>query len=472
MVSLIRVVLVLLFVPALLASSQSCGVTVSQTRTASGQYNTYSATALNPGSSAVSNVQLAANHNLHTFTGVTGQSGNYVIPGVIAAGGSFQFTYTVSNSHTVTWITSCSTASSSTGSSSHTSAPTTKPTAAPTTKPTTAPTTKPSTAPTTKPTTAPTTKPAATTVPPSSAAGGRICPTGSWWAPAPLTTWQWQLTGTIDTTKNVQMYDIDMFDAPQSVIDTLHSQGKAVICYFSTQYEDWRPDAASFTSAVMGNGLDGWAGENYVDIRSPVVRAIMTSRMAIAVSKKCDGIEPDNVDGYSASTGFPLTAADQINFNTFIATQAHAVGLSVGLKNDVDQAKTLQPNFDWALDEQCYEYSECDTLSSFVTAGKAVFNCEYSGKAATVCPYMNNIKYSSLIKTLDLTAAITAQCCTYGSCAAAPHQCITSMSSRSTRNVDETITPEFTTEEIPTASAPALYASFAVAFFALVAIIL
>jgi len=254
---------------------------------------------------------------------------------------------------------------------------------------------------------------------------GRVCSSGSWWAPAPQTTYQWQLTGTIDTSLNVSMYDIDLFDNTDATIQTLHNKGRAVICYFSTQYESWRPDAGDFTKAVLGKNLDDWAGEKYVDIRSPVVRKIMTSRMDLAVSKGCDGIEPDNVDGYQANTGFPLTAADQINFNTFLATEAHSRGLSVGLKNDGDQAKQLQPSFDWALNEQCYEFKECDLLNPFITAGKAVFNTEYSGTAAKVCPYMVGLKFSSLLKNLDLDASIKAQCCTYqsGGCTAVAWKC-------------------------------------------------
>jgi len=225
-----------------------------------------------------------------------------------------------------------------------------------------------------------------------------------------------------------------------------------VICYFSTQYENWRPDASSFTSAVIGNAISGWTGENYVDIRSTVVRNIMTARMDLAVTKGCDGLEPDNVDGYESSTGFPLTAADQLNFNEFIATEGHSRGLSVGLKNDVDQSKSLEPYFDWALDEQCYEYSECDTLTNFVSAGKAVFNCEYSGSAGTICPYMVNLKFSSLIKGLDLTAAIKTQCCTYESnaCAAVAHQCVSSVISKRSLPAEENQNVEVVTEAFTT----------------------
>jgi len=266
----------------------------------------------------------------------------------------------------------------------------------------------------------------------------------------------------------VQMYDIDLFDNTAATFAELHSQGRVVICYFSTQYENWRPDASEFTAAVLGNDLGDWAGEKYVDIRSTVVRNIMTARLALAASKGCDGVEPDNVDGYTADTGFPITAADQLNFNEFIANGAHAVGLSVGLKNDVDQANTLQPYFDWALDEQCKQYDECDTLNTFIENGKAVFNCEYVGTAAAVCPYMVGLQFSSLIKTEALTASIIAQCCVDqpGGCTAiAAHTCVSAPLARNveeTDNAETVATNEITTQEQhPVNSATTSYVSIA-----------
>ena len=110
------------------------------------------------------------------------------------------------------------------------------------------------------------------------------------------------------------------------------------------------------------------------------------------------------MDGYTNSTGFLLTADDQLVFNRFLATAAHARGLSVGLKNDLDQVPQLVGDFDWALDEQCYEYDECDALLPFVAAGKAVFGVEYIGDPAVFCPVLNGLGYSWLKKNLDLDA--------------------------------------------------------------------
>jgi hypothetical protein len=229
------------------------------------------------------------------------------------------------------------------------------------------------------------------------------------------------------------MYDIDLFDNTAATISSLHSKGRAVVCYFSTQYEDWRPDAAQFVSSVLGNNLDDWPGERYVDIRSDIVRQIMAARLDLAVSKGCDGVEPDNVDSYSNSNGLGLKAADQLDFNRFIANAAHARGLSVGLKNDLDQVSALVSSFDWALNEQCNEFDECDFLTPFVSAGKAVFGTEYTGSTSRFCPAMVSDKFSWLLKDLDLDPGVT-QCCTFapGGCAAkAPFTCVSYATSRS-----------------------------------------
>jgi hypothetical protein len=229
---------------------------------------------------------------------------------------------------------------------------------------------------------------------------------GPVWRPAPGTSWQWQLTKAVDLSVDVRMYDIDLFDASQATIDALHAKGRTVICYFSAgSHEDWRPDASLFPAAAIGAPLDGWPGEHWLDTRSEAVRGVMKQRLDAAAAKKCDGVEPDNVDGYGNGPGFPLTAATQLDYNRFLAGEAHARALSVGLKNDVEQVNQLQPEFDWALNESCLQYDECDTLAPFIRAGKAVFHVEYGDAALadTVCP-RNPPGFSTLIKKMDLDA--------------------------------------------------------------------
>ena len=247
--------------------------------------------------------------------------------------------------------------------------------------------------------------------------------TGDWYKPEITTTWQWQLQGTIDTSYDVDVYDIDLFDTPQSTIDALHAENKKVICYFSAgSYENFRDDAGQFKSADLGNLLDGWENENWLDIRSANVRAIMLARLDLAVTKDCDGVEPDNMDGYDASNkaGFPsdpLSAIDQLNYNRFIANEAHMRGLSVGLKNDLPQIPDLIDYYDFAVNEQCHQYDECDEVKPFIDAGKPVFNAEYPEEKAlsiserdALCQAAVAANIRTLILPLDLDNSSRDSC--------------------------------------------------------------
>lgn len=239
------------------------------------------------------------------------------------------------------------------------------------------------------------------------------------WRPVPGTSWQWQLTDLpIDRSLDVQMYDIDLFDVPQATIDALHDEGRIVICYFSAgSYEEWREDADRFPTAALGNELDGWAGERWLDVRDATVRTIMTDRLDLAVSKGCDGVEPDNVDGYTNDTGFPLTATDQLVFNRRLSNAAHRLGLGVALKNDGDQAGLLVDYYDFALNEECHEYEECEALQPFLDAGKPVLNAEYAGSrptaaslASRVCPASASMGLRTVIYPHDLDGSWEVPC--------------------------------------------------------------
>ncbi|KPC54652.1 endo alpha-1,4 polygalactosaminidase [Amantichitinum ursilacus] len=237
-------------------------------------------------------------------------------------------------------------------------------------------------------------------------------PTPSYWVPAQDSTWQIQLSGTLNTSYDAQMYDVDLFDTPTATIAALKAQGRHVICYFSAgTAENWRSDYTQFAAADQGNGLANWPGEYWVDTRSANVRSIMQTRLALAQSKGCDGVDPDNVDGYTNTPGLPLTAATQLDYNRFIAAQAHALNLSVGLKNDLGQASSLVSNFDFAVNEQCYSLGECDHYASnFISAGKAVFNIEYdsayrqntNGARDALCAATLSAHISSLVRKLRL----------------------------------------------------------------------
>ena len=242
---------------------------------------------------------------------------------------------------------------------------------------------------------------------------------GSWYRPSTNTSWQWQLTETINTNYDVAIYDIDLFESNVSTIEELHTQGKKVICYFSGgSYESWRPDATAFSSELLGNDLDGWEGEWWLDISNEKLIPLMRSRLDLALQKGCDGVEPDNMDGHINNSGFTLSADDQLAYNKFMANEAHLRGLAIALKNDLNQIVALEPYFDMSVNEQCHQYSECDLLLPFIEHQKPVLIAEYDSSYKTsdtsvrdfMCNESNRQQFKTLILALDLDDSYRDSC--------------------------------------------------------------
>ena len=224
------------------------------------------------------------------------------------------------------------------------------------------------------------------------------------WIPTPRTSWQWQLSTPVDQSVVAQMYDIDMFSNDASVVQSLHAKGRHVVCYISAgSVEDWRPDAEQFPQVVIGNDYNGWPGEKWLDIRRiNVLGPIMEKRLDECKSKGFDAVEPDSINAYTQDTGFPLSGDDQLKYNIWWAEAAHKRGLSIGLKEDPDQAKELVMHFDWALDEECFEFGGCEKMLPFTNAGKAIFNTEYSLAIKQFCPEANKLNFNSIKKHKEL----------------------------------------------------------------------
>lgn len=240
----------------------------------------------------------------------------------------------------------------------------------------------------------------------SQATDGKTGPAAPLWRPSPTDSWQWQLTGPVDVTVEADIYDVDFETTSPEELGVLKQDGRRLICYFSSgSREEYRGDAAEFPPAVLGRPMDGWPGEQWLDIRqTDVLLPIMAARMDACAAKGFDAVEPDNVDGYRNETGFPLTAADQLAYNRALAELAHSRGLSVALKNDTDQIPELVRYFDFAINEECVRYAECNLYQPFVDTGKAVLHVEYVG-TVDFCAEARQHGLSSMLKPLDLGAS-------------------------------------------------------------------
>ncbi len=209
---------------------------------------------------------------------------------------------------------------------------------------------------------------------------------GAWWQPPAKPTFYWQLQGTLKTSFTAGVYDVDGFETSALEVAALQTQGKHVVCYIDVgTAENFRPDYGAFPRSVLGHS-NGWPGEKWLDIRQlAVIEPIMTARFQMCREKGFDAIEPDNIEAATNKSGFPITEAQQLTYNRWVAEEAHSLGMAILQKNDGEQAAQLEPYFDGVLTEQCNQYSECADFEPYLKAGKPVINAEYKLKTSRFC---------------------------------------------------------------------------------------
>ena len=221
------------------------------------------------------------------------------------------------------------------------------------------------------------------------------------WRPGPHEPWQWMINGTFSVNNPAHMkggakdqpttYDIDGFENTVATVAALHAKGYHAICYIEAgSWVDYRPDSAKFPKSIIGKKIDGFS-DKWTDFRSPLLKPLISARIRMCARKGFDAVEPDLEDGYTNNTGFPLTAADQIAFNTWVATTVHNAGMSVLLKGDPEQAKQLAGTVDFFLNEECNDFSECGQYPALAISGKTVLNAEYSGRCPTSAFTLTNL---------------------------------------------------------------------------------
>lgn len=263
--------------------------------------------------------------------------------------------------------------------------------------PTPTPTSRPTPTPVPGPTVAPTPPPPSDTPAPT-----------SWWKPKVGASFQVQYTGRLDLSLPVDVYNLDHEGASKADIAQLRARGVDAICYFNAgATEDWRADKNKFPAAVVGKPLDGWPGERWLDIRRlDVLVPIMAARMDDCKAKGFVAVDPDNTDGWQQDTGFSIKGDHQVAYQRALAEEAHKRGLAIGLKNNIEQLDRIAPFVDFAVNEQCYQYRECNAYAGLLKSGKAVFNIEYSASQAACDARPAGM--ATIFKDLELSARRSA----------------------------------------------------------------
>lgn len=225
-----------------------------------------------------------------------------------------------------------------------------------------------------------------------------------WRAAAPVR-WQWQLTGPLDLQVDAEVYALDVFSTPAAAVTRLHRAGRRVICHVPAGQVGADPDADRLPAAVRGAPVAGRPGAWWLDIRAwEELRPVLADRLRLCRDKGFDAVVPSGLDGYAQRSGFPLTDLDQLSFNRRVAALARQHGLAVGLRGDQAQARSLEPDFDFAVSEDCLRRDDCAQLEPFVLAGKLVLHVEYDLEPAAFCPRARAYGFVSIHKRRELDA--------------------------------------------------------------------
>ncbi len=211
----------------------------------------------------------------------------------------------------------------------------------------------------------------------------------------------------LDPVPGVDVIELDGDEATAKQVARLHEAGITVICYINAgAWEDWRDDADRFPDAIIGNAYPGWPGERFVDIRDlDALGPILGARLDMCAGKGFDAVDPDNIDTYETDTGFDLSRDDQLRFNRWLATEAHARHLAIGQKNVAPLTAELVDVFDFAVTEDCLVDGWCDDMRAYADAGKPVLMIEYTDRGlsiAQLCELAHGTFGSVVIKHREL----------------------------------------------------------------------
>ncbi len=233
--------------------------------------------------------------------------------------------------------------------------------------------------------------------------------TKDWLMLQPGHSWQIQYVGEIDLDVQADVFSLDLFETSEEDIQVLHARGVMVLCYLNAgSWENWRPDRGDFPEIILGNDYEGWPGERWLDISQiNHIAPVMTARLDLCAQKGFDGVDVDNLDGYTNDTGFELTADNQLAYNRWLAEEAHQRGLAIGLKNDPEQVHDLVASFDWIITESCFYEGWCELVTPFLEADKPVFAVEYTDNGMRLedfCDQAADLSIDALLKHRDLNA--------------------------------------------------------------------
>ncbi|MBB6015637.1 endo alpha-1,4 polygalactosaminidase [Deinococcus radiopugnans] len=236
--------------------------------------------------------------------------------------------------------------------------------------------------------------------------------------PAGLYGWDWQIgaqtAALVSLPAGIRLIDLDGFETSAATVAELKGQGLYLVCYLNAgSYEPYRPDATRYPARLKLGVDPDWTDEAFVDVRDvfrpdSVLADILRRRLAMCRDKGFAAVEPDNLQNDENVPGGVISPQQQIDFNGWLADEAHALGLAIFQKNGPDKVllrdrtgQRLVDKFDGILNESCQEFDECAPLAEYVRRGKPALNVEYKQKFLN-CAEARRLGINSMFRDLYL----------------------------------------------------------------------
>jgi len=204
--------------------------------------------------------------------------------------------------------------------------------------------------------------------------------------------------------------DLVMLDGDLESEDTIRglvSDKLYTSCYLSAgTLEDWRADASKFSEDEQAKAYKGFDGEEvWLDIHNwESLKPEMEARLKTYASKGCMGVEFDNVDCYNnacvSGVSVEQLLKDEVEYVSWLIDTTHSLGMAAALKNAQEVGKQLYSKVDYAVNEQCLQYSECDLYEKAVKDNKLVINVEYQG-GSSACDKAKSLGLLSKVQNGD-----------------------------------------------------------------------
>jgi Glycoside-hydrolase family GH114 len=231
------------------------------------------------------------------------------------------------------------------------------------------------------------------------------------YVPATDVRWFAQLDGAVDVEQSYELFYLDPQQQDAAALAALQARGGHYLCYLSAgSVEDFRADAKDFPDSAIGNVLNGFPNEHWLDVRDPTVRELMARRVTALAAQGCAGIPPSSLAVHAADTGFDLTLTDALDYARWLAERIHAAGMSAGLTGPAALTRELWPTFDFGLAIGCVNGSMCAEYAPFTGAKKTVLHIELGDQvsAPDLCNAAKALGFTALVSDPGFTGRCIA----------------------------------------------------------------